>query len=548
LSFIFADAGRGDKEKSHFAPRNTVQKKACVTVVDGPAKVLVVVAAVQLLRAECAQQITRLAAAPFLFVRHWLTFHGSLVGFVLFVLAAAAQAEPASLALTHVTVIDPASAVSQPDCTVLIAGDRIAGISQSAPPTGVRVIDGRGKYLIPGLCDMHVHLAGVTADPKWSKATLLPLLIANGVTTVRDMGGDLVALQGWRKEIEAGELIGPRIYCPGPMLDGGKSDPPALLAISAPAEGRAAVRDLKAKGADFIKVLSRLDRESYFAIADESKKQGMTFVGHVPNVLQAREVSDAGQKSIEHIFYSNLTFDCSAREDELRRQSADARAKRDSAGGAKARDEANASFSKEKADALWQTFVRNKTWVVPTLVAMRAIARQREEARSAPVQLAYLPPALRRSWSPDEIEKEVSPEVAQWYVAQFQNDLKIARSMHAAGVQMMAGSDSLDPFNFPGPSLHEELKLLTEVGFTPRQALQAATSKPAEFLNATGEGGWGTIQAGKAADLVLVDADPLTDIGNTRKIAAVIIGGKFLARDDLDQMLAKARTAAGQVK
>ena len=517
-------------------------------MVHGPAKVRLAVAAVQLLRAECARQIKRLAAAPFLFVRHWLTFHGSLVAFVLFVLAATARAESNTLAFTHVTVIDPASAAPRPDSTVLISGDRVASISQSAPPSGVRMIDGRGKYLIPGLCDMHVHLAGVTADPKWSKATLLPLLIANGVTTVRDMGGDLAALQGWRKEIEAGKLIGPRIYCPGPMLDGGKSDPPALLAISAPDEGRAAVRDLKTKGADFIKVLSRLDRESYFAIADESKKQGMTFVGHVPNVLHAREVSDAGQKSIEHIFYSNLTFDCSAREDELRRQSADARAKRDSAGAAKARDEANASFSKEKAERLWQTLVRNRTWVVPTLVAMRAIARQREEARSAPPELAYLPPALRQSWSPHEIEKEVSPEVAQWYRAQFQNDLKIARSMHAAGVQMMAGSDSLDPFNFPGPSLHEELKLLTEVGFTPLQALQAATSKPAEFLNATGEGGWGTIQAGKAADLVLLDADPLADVGNSTKINGVIVRGKFFDRVALDRMLAEARAAAEQVE
>ena len=126
--------------------------------------------------------------------------------------------------------------------------------------------------------------------------------------------------------------------------------------------------------------------------------------------------------------------------------------------------------------------------------------------------------------------------------------MKLARAMHAAGVRMMAGSDSLDPFNFPGPSLHEELKLLTEVGFTPLHALQAATSKPAEFLNATGEGGWGTIQAGKAADLVLLDADPLADIENTRKIAAVILGGKFLARDDLDRMLAGARAAADHVQ
>ena len=329
------------------------------------------------------------------------------------------------------------------------------------------------------------------------------------------------------------------------MLDGGKSQPPDLLAVSTPNEGRAAVRDLKAKGADFIKVLSRLDRETYLAIADESKKQGMTFVGHVPNALHAREVTEAGQKSIEHIFYSNLTFDCSAREDELRekveRSARQARQHRSGRGA----DAANASFSQEKADALAQTMVRNKTWLVPTLVAIRAIAQQRETARSNPPGLAYLPPALRAKWSPNEIEKEVSPEVARWYLAQFQNDLKLARALHAAGVRMMAGSDSLDPLNFPGPSLHEELQLLVEAGFTPLQALQAATSGPAEFLQADG---WGTIAPDKIADLVLLEANPLADIANTQKIAAVIVRGKFFSRDDLDQILAGARAAADHAK
>ncbi|CAN5538500.1 hypothetical protein BH18VER2_BH18VER2_14740 [soil metagenome] len=177
---------------------------------------------------------------------------------------------------------------------------------------------------------------------------------------------------------------------------------------------------------------------------------------------------------------------------------------RNSAGAAAARDEANASFSPEKASALGQTMVKNKTWLVPTLVAIRAIAQQREVARSDPPELAYLPPELRAKWAPDEVEKEISPEVAKWYLAQFQNDLKIARSMHAAGVQMLAGSDSLDPLNFPGSSLHDELKLLTETGLTPWQALQAATSKPAQFLGASGAAVWGTIQPGRAADLVLL--------------------------------------------
>ena len=494
-------------------------------------------------------QIKRAAPRRSLLVRQGLVLEGPLVVFVLFVLCGtAARAEPSALAVTHVTVIDGKGGDSQPDRNVLISGDRIVSISASSAPKGARVIDGRGKFLIPGLCDMHVHLAGVTADPKWSRMTLLPLLIANGVTTIRDMGGDLAALQSWRKEIAEGKLIGPRIYAAGPMLDGGQSEPPAMLAISTPDEARAAVRDLKAKGVDFIKVLSRIDRESYLAVADEAKKRGIFFVGHVPNALRASEVSDAGQKSIEHIFYSNLTFDCSARETELRQKSNEARAKKNSAAAAAARDEANASFNQEKAAELWQTLVRNKTWVVPTLVAIRTIAQQRGAAKDPQPCLAYLPPALRKSWEADEIDKQISAEAAQWYLAQFQNDMKLARAMHAAGVQMMAGSDSLDPFNFPGTSLHDELKLLTEAGFTPLQALRAATSKPAEFLKATSEGGWGTIQAGKSADLVLLDADPLADIENTRKISAVILGGKFYPRDDLDQMLAEARTAAGQLK
>ena len=448
------------------------------------------------------------------------------------------------IALVHVTAIDPAAAdPAQPDRTVVISGDQIISISQAPPPQDARVIDGRGKFLIPGLCDMHVHIAGVTADAKWSRQTLLPLLIANGVTTVRDMGGDLEALQSWRKDIESGKLIGPRIYCAGPMLDGGKSEPPSLRGISAPDEGRSVVRDLKAKRADFIKVLSRLDRRNYFAIADEAKTQGIAFVGHVPNSIDAREASEAGQKSIEHIFYSNLTFDCSAQETELRQKSSEARAKGDNVAAAAARDAANASFSIEKANRLWQTFVRNNTWVVPTLVAMRTIGQQRELARKDPGELRYLPAALRKNWAPEEIEKQVPEKVASWYGAQFENDLKIARSMHQAGVQMMAGSDSLDPFNFPGPSLHDELQLLTEAGFTSVEALQAATSQPARFLNVPN---LGTVRAGALADLVLLEADPLASIANTRKIAAVIVRGRFLAREDLDRMLSEARTAASK--
>ena len=191
-------------------------------MVNHPATVSPAMAAGQFLRAKCMRQIKRAATVRSLLVRQRLMLDGSLAVFVLVVLcAAAARAQPSALAVTHVTVIDGKGGNPQPDRTVLISDDRIVSISDSSPSEGARVIDGRGKFLIPGLCDMHVHLAGVTADPKWSKTTLLPLLIANGVTTVRDMGGDLAALQSWRKEIAGGKLIGPRIYAAGPMLDGG---------------------------------------------------------------------------------------------------------------------------------------------------------------------------------------------------------------------------------------------------------------------------------------------------------------------------------------
>ena len=158
---------------------------------------------------------------------------GPLIAFLFLIFCATApRAEPSALAVTHVTVIDGTGGHPQSDRTVLISDDRIVTISASSAPEGVRVIDGRGKFLIPGLCDMHVHLAGVTADPKWSRTTLLPLLIANGVTTIRDMGGDLAALQSWRKEIAEGKIIGPRIYAAGPMLDGGQSEPPAMTVES----------------------------------------------------------------------------------------------------------------------------------------------------------------------------------------------------------------------------------------------------------------------------------------------------------------------------
>lgn len=455
----------------------------------------------------------------------------------------------AGLAIIHVTVIDSTGGPSKPEQTVLISNRRIQQLGPSAQvavPKDFRSIDGSGKFLIPGLWDMHVHIAGINADPAWSKDVLLPLVVAYGVTGVRDMGGDLSALLAWRSQIANGKLVGPEIVAAGPMLVGRGKKTAEQYPIANEQEGRAAVRDLERQGADFIKIISVPSREAFFAIADEAKKQELPFVGHVPFSVTAAEASDAGMKSIEHIVYSNLAFDCSSREAELRQAVREGQQKHDENAYATAMLDAIASYSPQKAAALWARFKRNGTWVVPTLesISEQAPRMLTGEARANDPNLEFVPPALRKQWDPRAPQNQLSDADSNWWVHVFANDLKLAREMHKAGVQMLAGSDSLDRFVFPGSSLHQELEVLVEVGLSPMEALQAATRDAARFFGRERE--TGKIAPGVDADMVVLDANPLQSITNTREISAVIRQGAYLDRDTLNALLAKAKAAAAK--
>jgi imidazolonepropionase-like amidohydrolase len=447
------------------------------------------------------------------------------------------------LVIRHVTVIDATGAAPKPDVTIAIEDGRIANISKYVPKGkgGAIDVDGTGKYLIPGLWDMHVHLAGVSADPKWSKNSLLPLLVASGVTGARDMGGDLDALLEWKKQIAEGALLAPHLVVAGPMLELARQGGPDVAIVHTPEDGRKTVDELALRGADFIKTLSRLSRESFFAIAEEARTRSLPLAGHVPFALTALEASAAGMNSIEHIYYSGLALDCSSRESELREKLSMARAARDSKAVQAALDEAVASFSKEKADALWRTLIHNHTWMVPTLAAMEAASHLDKVSPDDP-GLAFVPKSLVAEWSPENLRKSNPPAVLQFLGRQFENNMRLAGEMHRAGVKMLAGSDSLDTYFFPGASLHPELALLVEAGFTPMEALQAATRGPAEFLSQLQQRG--TVEKGKAADLVLLAANPLENIDNTRRIAGVILDGRYFSGADLEKMFAEARVAA----
>jgi imidazolonepropionase-like amidohydrolase len=208
-----------------------------------------------------------------------------------------------TLAFVHATVIAATGSPAQPDMTVIVEDRRIVEIGTSASvkvPKNARVVEARDKYLIPGLWDMHVHEIFGDWIPEDEKVTPL-LFVANGITGVRDMGGDLEPLKKWRSRIASGDLLGPRMVIAGPMLDGPIPAFPSSAPVKDAADGRRIVDELKANGADFIKIQSLVPRDGYFAAADEAKKQGIVFAGHVPDAVRAVEASNAGQKSIEHL-------------------------------------------------------------------------------------------------------------------------------------------------------------------------------------------------------------------------------------------------------
>jgi imidazolonepropionase-like amidohydrolase len=450
------------------------------------------------------------------------------------------------LFITHVNVIDATGAPVKPDMTVVITGDRITLIKKSSKarvPDGAHVIDAKGKFLIPGLWDMHVH---------WYDERSLPLFIANGVTGVRQMFGQPLHLE-WRKRFEKGELLGPRQFIASPIVDGLNATWPGSIKVDSEEEARRAVRQIKEQGYDFVKIYDGLRREVFFAIADESKKQGISFGGHMLRRVTAIEAIEAGQRTFEHLnSFNNLTLECSSAEAELREERtrifAALKTETDplkrAAEWKRFEQKLIDSHDPKKAAALFARFAKNQTWQSPTLTVLRAVAFGDDPAFRNDARLKYMPRSIQAQWLPENDFRFRFNTADDWETAKlsYRHGLEIVREMRGAGVKFLAGTDALNPFCFPGFSLHDELALLVEGGLTPMEALQAATLNPAIYMGKSET--LGTVETGKFADLVLLDANPLNDIGNTKRIAAVIVAGKLFDRAQLDGMLANAEKIA----
>jgi len=454
----------------------------------------------------------------------------------LFSAVALAQSSKSSTLIIHdVTVIDGTGAPAKPHQTIRVENGKIAAVDNSGTAFAGKLpgehIDGSGKFLIPGLWDMHVHMVFGDWFPHGKQITL-PLFIAHGITGVRDMGGELEVLEQWRSDISGGRLIGPRIVMSGPMLDGPQPRFPSSIAIKTPEDGRRAVDDLKRRGADFIKLQSLIPRDAVFAIADEAKKQGISFVGHVPDAVRASEASNAGQKSFEHLI--GIFEGSSPLEDEFIK-------------GRKTEKQFLSTYDPKRAETLFAVLAKNQTWQCPTLVWERGGNLIDQTDFAADTRAKYVPAYWKNvTWKrfTDQVERDFNTDDLATRKRFIEKELEVVKAMHDSGIPFLAGTDTPPGvYIFPGFSLHEELQRFVAAGFTPMEALQTATLNPAKFLGM--EDRLGTIEKGKLADLVLLNANPLDDIGNTQKIAAVVANGRYFSRAELDKLLAAVERAAG---
>ncbi|MFL5541380.1 MAG: amidohydrolase family protein [Longimicrobiaceae bacterium] len=430
-------------------------------------------------------------------------------------LAAAARstaAPPATLAILHVNVVDVAGGPTRPDQTVLVQGSRIIAAGPAAGvrvPAGARIVDGTGKYLIPGLWDMHTHITYAHAG--------LSLMLANGVTGIRDMGADRFATaKGWRDSIAAGELLGPRMRIASPVVESARW----LAAVRRIEVYRAALRErfgptspeeavrwvdsVAALGADHVKVRNWPAPEIAFALVTRAKERGLPVYAHANRPFAPRGVA-----SYEHGIFPALTIS-----------------------------------DRERA-TLFRGWAARGVAFVPTTVtwAGRLLPNDSLLARFDRARIPeyrYLPPAMLRQWR-EEIEARTF-ETPFDYPPLFAADLRNFREMRALGIPLLPGADAPSIGLVPGFSLHDELeRFVSVIGMTPREALHSATLAPARFMGMADS--LGSVQAGKVADLVLLDADPLADIRNTRRIRAVIANGRLLDRAALDSLLAEVERA-----
>ena len=454
-----------------------------------------------------------------------------LIACLLITLSISAQKITADYLIQEVNVIDVVNGTIYPNQQVAIQGDKIIAVSDIKIRTNksVQIIDGRGKYLIPGLWDMHTHY-------NWNYRSSNPLLIANGITGIREMWGVPDTIQKIREATANGKMLAPDIYAAGNIVDGVPAIWPGSAGVK---DAESAIQEVNkqiASGADFIKVYSLLTKEAYGAIAKTCQEKNIPFAGHIPDAISFEAAIEAGQQSTEHLY--GLLEACTSQPERLVEFSG---WKMFSAERIEFLIE---TFDEQKFATLSTTLAESDTWLCPTLTVLHNMANLDDTTMASSPRMTYMPPYFQQMWNPknDFRFKNTPPS---YYIAsrkKYELQQSLIGKLVKAGVKMIAGTDYSNPYCYPGFSLHDELAHMVAGGMSTVDALKTATLHPAIFMDQ--QGVFGEVAKGQLASLVLLDENPLEDILNTQKIQAVFLRGKYMDRAALDQLLEIAKAVA----
>ncbi|MGH9846233.1 MAG: amidohydrolase family protein [Blastocatellia bacterium] len=422
----------------------------------------------------------------------------------------------AGVAITGATLIDVRTGESIKDSVIVIEGDRIKQVGKAGEvsiPSSARIIDARGKWIIPGLTDMHSHISGTPGLP-------LGLYLANGVTTIRDPGGNLTLLRLLREQLDSGKLTGPRLFFAGPILDGNPPVWPAgSILADTPERAASAVNFLIDQGADFIKVYNNISEPVLKAIIRTAHQREIPVIGHVPRSITMTRAVELGMDCLEHIRVTGrellpleeankIDFLPLGRRETLLWQRFD--------------------LASDEMKKLVSLLVEKKVFLDPTLtIDEKTLVFKREDLIKDPNN-RFLPREIFEAWAGQREPEiyQIPPELKEEAAAGFKKRQQFVGMLSRAGVQITAGTDGAGPGTLlPGFGLQHELELLAAAGLKPIDAIRAATITAARALKREKE--LGSIEAGKFADLVILNADPLAEIGNTRKIHLVMKGGQI---------------------
>lgn len=452
--------------------------------------------------------------------------------------------------IQNVTVIHPINGLIA-NQTVIVQGEKILKVVSSnelqlSPKN--KIIDGTGKYLMPGLWDAHIHFAYMEE----LAPSMFDLFLGYGITSVRDTGGEINFVKSWKDKALADPKNAPRVMIAGPLLDGlpnvydgsDPGHPPLSVGLATEDAITKKLNELDSLGVDLLKAYEMLSPEQFTQITKIAKEKGLKITGHVPLSMDVVSASNAGLSSMEHL--RNLELSCASNADELWQQRLLLlKEEKDSAGGALRskihdlqREVAVKNYDDNKANEILKVLAKNETWQIPTLALSAFLTNRHFENEDWQESIAFLPESIEQKWkeSAETLNKTpVTPfriQYSEWFI-------NMVNKVHNAEIEIMAGTDSPIALLTPGQSLHEELAMLVKAGLTPLEAIKTATINPAKYFNLENE--LGLIQEGMWADMVLLDANPIENIENTKTIHAVIKNGKYFDRNELQTILKRAR-------